>query len=244
MNKTEFLNELKITLVKHKVKDFDDIMSEYSQHFDFKLRDGFTEEEIIKKLGDPQAIALQFTEVAIETAASTQRQKMGQKGLIYTGLGFVNIGTALFSIIIFVWIIILGAASLATLGLAGILMFNIEIVSIIPSMPYACAFLFSISLISLSALSAIATIYCVLYTKQFFKAYFRWHKNAVSAIKGRPILPGLSIHPQTKPKFKRRLRNSLIIAIVLTCTFLIIGYAAATIIANAFEWWHVFDWFV
>ena len=51
---TKLADELK----KRGVEDADDVAAEYEQHFAFKLADGYSEEEIAAKLGDPAALAV------------------------------------------------------------------------------------------------------------------------------------------------------------------------------------------
>ena len=60
MTKTEYLSQLQTSLRRGKVIDADDILEEYRQHFDFKMAEGYTEEEISAKLGDPSEIAAQY----------------------------------------------------------------------------------------------------------------------------------------------------------------------------------------
>ena len=60
MTKFEFMEQLKEELTKNNIADVSDIISEYEQHFTFKLADGFSEEEIAANLGSPIQIAAQF----------------------------------------------------------------------------------------------------------------------------------------------------------------------------------------
>ena len=60
MKKSEFLDRLSKELTRKNIPDIADILGEYEQHFAFKLADGFSEEEIAAKLGDPDQIAAQF----------------------------------------------------------------------------------------------------------------------------------------------------------------------------------------
>ncbi len=57
MKKNEFMTKLADELKKRGVEDADDVAAEYEQHFAFKLADGYSEEEIAAKLGDPVALA-------------------------------------------------------------------------------------------------------------------------------------------------------------------------------------------
>lgn len=60
MTKNEFLSEFTEALNKLKIADAEDIVEEYRNHFDFKLADGYSEEEIAAKLGKPRDLAAQF----------------------------------------------------------------------------------------------------------------------------------------------------------------------------------------
>ena len=60
MNRNEFMTRFAEELRKRKISDADEIIEEYKQHFDFKSADGFSEEEVAAKLGDPSALAAQF----------------------------------------------------------------------------------------------------------------------------------------------------------------------------------------
>lgn len=61
MKKNEFMTKLADELKKRGVEDADDVAAEYEQHFAFKLADGYSEEEIAAKLGDPAALAVLVT---------------------------------------------------------------------------------------------------------------------------------------------------------------------------------------
>lgn len=72
MTKHEFLSQLEAELKKRKVADAADVLEEYEEHFAFKLADGYGEEEIAARLGDPAALAAQF-EPGGETAQGAKR---------------------------------------------------------------------------------------------------------------------------------------------------------------------------
>lgn len=60
MTRNEFVTQLTAEL--HKRNVVADVVEEYQQHFAFKLADGYSEEEIAARLGDPVALAAQFGE--------------------------------------------------------------------------------------------------------------------------------------------------------------------------------------
>ena len=86
MTKQEYLNELKSELAKNAVPDADDILMEYEQHFQFKLADGFTEEEIAFKLGSPAQIAAQYVGIP-----EKKKAKGGKKFLLVLWLTIIGI---------------------------------------------------------------------------------------------------------------------------------------------------------
>ena len=72
MTKNQFIDLLKEELKHNNVPDAEDIIEKYEQHFSFKLADGYSEEEISAKLGDPKSLADQY---------DSAPAKQGQKGI-------------------------------------------------------------------------------------------------------------------------------------------------------------------
>lgn len=60
MTKNEFLVSFQKELQKRHIPDWEEVLSEYEQHFALKQADGFIEEEIAAKLGAPAELAAQF----------------------------------------------------------------------------------------------------------------------------------------------------------------------------------------
>lgn len=60
MTRNEFVTQRTAELHKRNVAA--DVVEEYQQHFSFKLADGYSEEEIAARLGDPVALAAQLGE--------------------------------------------------------------------------------------------------------------------------------------------------------------------------------------
>ena len=60
MTKNDFLTKFTSVLKKNQVPDFAEIIEEYEQHFAFKMADGYSEEEIAARLGDPEQLAMQY----------------------------------------------------------------------------------------------------------------------------------------------------------------------------------------
>ena len=86
MTKIEFLEMLTTELKHNNVADAADIIEEYEQHFAFKLADGYSEEEIAAKLGNPKNIAAQYDSVPKERSGS--KKIITRIGLCVAGFFF------------------------------------------------------------------------------------------------------------------------------------------------------------
>ena len=75
MTKQEYLDTLTKALKTNKVKEIDEIVSEYEDHFAFKIADGYSEEEVAAKLEKPEIIAAQF--VYDDSASSMISKRRG-----------------------------------------------------------------------------------------------------------------------------------------------------------------------
>ncbi len=60
MKINDFMQRLSDELQKRNVADAADILQEYEAHFAMKMADGYIEEEIAARLGDPTALVAQF----------------------------------------------------------------------------------------------------------------------------------------------------------------------------------------
>lgn len=79
MKKNDFMQRLSDELQKRNVADAADILQEYEAHFAMKMADGYIEEEIAARLGDPTALAAQFDD-AEETPEKKGRQQAAGGG--------------------------------------------------------------------------------------------------------------------------------------------------------------------
>ena len=79
MTKKQFFKELKKQLKLYAVKESEDILKDYEEHFNEALNNGKTEEEICKNLGSPENVAKQYSN---EDKAS--KKKSHKKFLVLT----------------------------------------------------------------------------------------------------------------------------------------------------------------
>ena len=233
MRRNEFIETLKENLERNGVRDTGDIIEEYEEHFTFKLADGYSEEEIAAKLGDPKAIAAQY-------APSPAEGKKKNKALVTIGVGVLDFFFGIFCILLFAWEIVVAALTLA-FGAASVCMFtggNIAVVSL-PEMPYYCACIFGVMFIALAVLSAVGTVFFFGFMRQLVRSYSRFVKNTL----GKTALPPVTVYPQFSAKVKRTMRSIALISVTAFALLLIVGFAVSALSAGSFEFWHVWDWF-
>jgi uncharacterized membrane protein len=240
MNKQEYLSTLEKALIKAGVSDYSEIIEEYTEHFDMKSADGYTEAEIVARLASPEEIAGQFGEIT--TTHSTT--PIWTKALKTVGLVFAHIFLWPIFITLYVWVISIGAVALSSLvagGLmvAGVGMWDVAWVHFV-YMPYISSLLLGISIVSLAVLFGIGTEYCRLYTAQIIKVFLRWSK----AVLGNPgKSPPMQKHPPIKPKKRRIMRNITLLALMVFILSLVAGYISMVVISGSFEPWHIWRWF-
>lgn len=234
MTKQEYLNELKSELTKNAVPDADDILLEYEQHFQFKLADGFAEEEIALKLGSPAQIAAQYAGIPGEKKA-----KGGKKFFLVLWLTIIGIFEALLYGAFLYFIVALFVASLVPAALGVELIAGLNYLNILPPMPYGGAIVFGIMLLALSVILVVFAIYCFAYLRQMVRASLRWRKNLMRG----ESLPLLPMSPQFQPKTRRTLRTILLWAVLVFAIAFVAGFAILSIYTHSFGFWHALGWF-
>ena len=235
MTKNEYLNQLGAELRKNSISDMDDIISEYEQHFAFKLADGYSEEEIAAKLGAPRAIAAQY-----ESLVNTDKKSSGSKLLLKLALGAAAVFEVLFYITFLAWNLVLGEGAL-TLGTLGVcLVGGLNIAGLIPYVPYLGSLVLGISVLGLAVIFGAATVYCFAFLRQMIRASIRWHKNMTSA----SVLPPLPWNPQFKPKMRRGLRTVLLLALAVFGVCFVLAFVIMMLQAGTMGFWHEWSWFV
>ena len=238
MTKSEFLENLSQELKRNHVADDADIMEEYEQHFAFKSDDGYSEEEIAAKLGNPKDIAAQYDSVSVE-------KKGGKKVITAIGLMAADFFFGVLCILLYAWEIVMGALVIA-FGAAAVALFTgirESFIVYVPEMPYHCAIILGIAFAALTALSVVGTVYFSAFVRQLMRSFGRFHKNTLAAASGNATLPSLPVHPQFAGKTKRTLRKVAMVSVIVFAACFIAGFVACVITAGSFEFWHTWGWF-
>ena len=237
MTRNEFLTKLADELKKNNITDADEIISEYEQHFAFKMADGFSEEEIAARLGNPVELASQF-ESHVENIKSG-----GKKVTTVLGLVFIDIFAGAFFVLLFAWEIIMAAFAVCNAVAAVCLSIGSSPWSLIPPMPYVPAIVFALSLTALFVLTTVGCIYFAAFIRQLMRSYGRFHKNTIAAASGNAVLPSLGIYPRLPAKTNRRIRTVAMISLILFTTCFVLGMILSMILSGSLEFWHEWGWF-
>ncbi len=236
MTKKDFLENLKKELKNNNITDneeIDEILSQYEEHFYYKIEEGCTEEEICKKLSLPADIAKEYVKPAGEVNKYEKATKIFGISMLSIPIGFIYA-------LILSSVVVLAGFSVVSLFTGFCLITTINIVSLIPAMPYLPALVLGIACFGLAILTATGTIYLALYVKQWGKVYIRWCKNIILNNQ----YPSISKHPKLSKKFASKLKFISIIGLVLFISSFALGYIIMCIMTNSFEPWHVWNWFM
>lgn len=237
MTKNEFMTRLTTELRKRNVADSGDVLEEYEQHFAFKLSDGYSEEEISARLGDPAALAAQFSE------NGAPRQKNAGKPFVIAGLCFADLLGGMVYLLLAAWELVMAAAGVACMGSAVCLIGGLNPYRLIPVMPYGGGVLLALALLALTALLAAGCVYYGAFLRQLARAYGRFRRNALASASGEAVLPALAVNPRFSGKAKRRLRNTALAALTAFAVCFALAYAACALSAGSFQFWHAWGWF-
>lgn len=236
MKKNEFISTLKSVLERNKISDTAEIVEEYEQHFAFKLADGYSEEEIAARLGDPKQLAMQYRR---GTSSTTKHSG----ALTKIGLGFADVFAGLLFLLLAAAGVVFAVSTVAFTAVGVCLIAGSSPYSLIPPIPYWCGALIGVALVALGVVAAIGCIYYWAFIRQLVKYFGRIQHNAIAAAIGNPILPSLPAYVQLAPKTNRRLRSLALIALLIFSVCFILGLVSCMLSAGSIEFWHTWGWF-
>lgn len=236
MNKKQYLDALKKELSQNKVADVGDVLADYEAHFARKALDGYTEEEIAHRLGNPREIAADFLP---DTTAQGKAGKPKNLGLTRLGLCFADLLALPFFLTLYVWAVAMLAASVAVLALGVYIALGMDLVSVIPVLPVAGGILAGASIAALSVLMFAGSVWFLLLSGQMTRAYFRWHGNRWF---GRHGL-NLPVMPQATGRRRRFIRRVVLVSLIGCIMLLAAGFIVLSVQAGTPGFWHHWHWF-
>jgi len=241
VNKTEFLDKLKIGLKENNVQDIDEILADYIAHFEYKIEEGFTEEEIARKLGNPKDLAKEYEQL-------DEKAQKSSKWVSVVGVGFASFAFSFLYIFMVSAVLVLAAAALASvfLGFSLITTVNISgaitsinLSGLINNIPYFSSFVLGLSMFAFAILISIGVIYSFLYVKHWGKRYLVWCRCVCKQEK----YVSQSLHPRLSKKLSSKLKLVAMICLLIFVATFAIGYFSLCISTKSFEPWHVLKWF-
>ena len=238
MTKNEFLSKLSEELQRNKIGDTADIVNEYEQHFAFKLSDGYSEEEICAKLGDPAVLAAQF-----KREGENNNSNSGKKILTITGVFFIDLFAGMIFILLAAWEIVMAALFVSSFVFTVCLFSGINIHTLIPPMPYWCGVVFGLAFAAFSILIAIGSFYYTAFFRQSIRSFGRYHHNILASFWGKALAPSIGIRPSISANTARKLRMITRISLAAFIIFSILACIISALTAEAMGFWHVWGWF-
>ncbi|GAA0738616.1 DUF1700 domain-containing protein [Clostridium oceanicum] len=188
MNKKEFLNTLYNNLrIEPEAKK--EIMYDYEEHFDVGIRNGKSEEEISKELGDPRKIAKQYT--ASERLEKAKKEpnvsNIFSAVIAALALGFFNLVFVLgFSIaiagILFTLVMVSGGITVTGgMLLISPIMKHLPYVTV-PNLPYLDSFLLGMIFVSGGILAVKGSVFL---NKKFYIMMYNYTKKNIEIVTGK-----------------------------------------------------------
>jgi uncharacterized membrane protein len=236
MNKEQYLEALSKELQRNHVAEADDVLGDYEAHFARKALDGYTEEEIAHRLGNPVEIASDFLP---DSGARGNAGKAKSRGLIRCALVGLDLLAAPVLLVMFLWAVAVGIGAAAVFALGGYLALGMSWLSFIPFITTAGGILFGLSILSLSVLMFSGTVWFWMLAGQMARAYGRWHANRWH---GRHEL-SLPVIPQLMGKRRRNMRRVVLAALIGFVVLFAAAFAVLTAQTGTPGFWHYWHWF-
>lgn len=236
MNQKQYLDALEKELRKHQVADVDEVLADYEAHFARKQADGYTEEEIARKLGTPQEIAADFLpELGADTADGPR--KAG--GMTRVALCLLDLFAVPVFITLYAWAIVMFAGSVAAFALGAYIALGLDLISVIPVLTVAGGILMGVGIAALAGLLFMGSIWFLMLAGQMTRAYLRWHGNRWF---GRHEL-SLPLTPQITGKKRRVIRTVVLVTLIAFILLFVAGFIVLSVQAGTAGFWHHWHWF-
>lgn len=236
MNKKQYLEALEKELRQNGVTDADDVLADYEAHFARKLQDGYTEEEIAHRLGNPKEIAADFLPGSGESGKAAAS---GSRGLARFALCLLDPFAFLFFLLLFIWAVAIMAGSLGIFALGGYIGLGMTWLSFIPVLPAAGGILMGLCIIAFSVLLFTGSVWFFMLAGQMTRAYRRWHGNRWHA---RHEL-ALPVMPQVTGRKRRIMRRVVLVTLICFVLLCIASFGVLSIQAGTPGFWHYWHWF-
>ncbi|WP_163249380.1 DUF1700 domain-containing protein [Clostridium niameyense] len=215
-SKGKYLDAMQYELSKNNVTDIEDIIDQFKEHFDLKMLDGYTEQEIIKQLLNPKELALQYEDDSYSKKSvitnSIKNGSIGVMKIILLIIPYMAIIPTLISVYITVFcgFIISFSGVLAAFSMLSGITFG-GVVSV-PHFPIVQNTLVALICLCLSVCLVPLTYIIIKYLNRISLKFANW---TVSFISGKYRLPVL-MNKVIKPQKGRVLRNIILVSLFIS----------------------------
>lgn len=215
MTKNQFINTLRIALKNRKVKDIDEIISDYINHVDESIATGISESQSVKALGDIKSIANDYGKY----------QKIHKNKRMFEIITSSTYAIPML-ILLYATSILFMISTIASWALGIYFIFQISTFSFIPTLMNGINLLYGALFISFS-----------FYLFSVSIKFFSFSKNMAMQFY---VKKDLRIGRYTiKGVYTKLFNLSLIITLILfALTFII-----SVIVTGEWEFWHYWQWF-
>lgn len=214
MNKEQFITALRTGLKKHNIKDIDDILLEYEDYFRIQRELGKTEDDIAKRLGD-------ITSIVDDYASSGSSHKKRWFDLVTISFVAIPLLILLYGVLI----VFVGSA-IASWGIAIYYLFGLDTLSFMPHIPVGVHLIYVLLMLE--------------WTVFFFSISVRFGAMLKAMTMQYVVKQSIRIGEyQIKRIYHTLLKYSLMIGV----TVFVIGYMISALIAQDWQYWHVWGWF-
>ncbi|MBR6739773.1 MAG: DUF1700 domain-containing protein [Clostridia bacterium] len=232
MNKQEFMELFSSELETLGVEDRADIIAEYENHFAFRLADGYTEEEIAARLGDPKLLALQFDSEPPERSAPRRIAACFIAALS-------DVLALVLGAVLTAWIVVMGAISVASVTLGFCLALNVNVFDLFTEVPYVNCLLFGLSFIFFGIFGASCSVFCTMYALQWVRVYRRARARIFSG----SSLPEKSAHPALGRPLTMTLSLTAMISLAAFGVLFIVSFVILALHEGNIAFWQNLGWF-
>jgi len=183
MNKQDFIKILSSNLKNISLYEKNDIISDYDEHFEVAIKNGKTEEEIIKTLGDPIQIANGYLFNKLLVNAEEKKSLNNLLKIVFASFGLCLVNAIIFTIPLFFIILFLLIVYIFSFSavLTGIFMlfsiFNTDMY-IVHLSPFTML-CFSTSILCVGLLMCIVCFYLAKLIYSLLLKYFKFNLNII-----------------------------------------------------------------
>ncbi len=232
MDRQSYLDALKKALLDGGVSDHERVLRQFSEHFDRRLSDGCSEEDIAARLLNPVLVAKRYV-CYHGPGKCPSRRSVAARVMLADVIAALLLLAAL-------------CCTAALLGLTGLLavlsarlILQLGTPVLFEQLPYWGSLLLGVAGVGIGLLSAMGAFLLIFYGRRGIRDYFCWRRHFLLA----PYCPHPPIHPLMGEKRRGRLRLAAKAAAIVSGLALIAAFVLLSAYTGYHPFWEDFGWF-